>query len=53
MNYLRLLLAAAFAFSLAGCTPPDDHYPVSGEECKADDPVLDMDASDLNCLPPA
>lgn len=43
-----------FAICLAllaagGCTDPD-HYPVSGQECSPQDPVLELDAND--CTPP-
>ncbi len=33
---------------LAGCED-DGKYPVSGEDCSAEDPVLTLDASD--CMP--
>ena len=49
-----LLFVALFATAtVAGCTPPEDQYPISGEECTAEDPVKDLDASDLNCIPAA
>lgn len=34
---------------VAGCSDPD-HYPISGQACSPEDPVLDLDASD--CAPP-
>ncbi|WP_269204295.1 hypothetical protein [Roseovarius gahaiensis] len=37
---------------LAGCEY-DNTYPVSGEECAPGDPVQDMDAAELDCVPPA
>ncbi|WP_175498571.1 hypothetical protein [Sulfitobacter marinus] len=42
LTVIVLLLGAA------GCTDLD-HYPISGQECSADDPVLDLDAND--CAP--
>lgn len=41
----KILVAFATATLLVGCTPPD-RYPISGEECSADDPVHDIDAND-------
>ena len=48
----RLMQFALFAttFALIGCTEPG-HYPVTGEECGPNDPVLDMDAADCQPLP--
>ncbi len=43
-----LILAAILA--LSACTDPK-HYPISGEECGPDDPVLDLDASIADCTP--
>ncbi|MFD1158105.1 hypothetical protein [Roseovarius aestuarii] len=43
-----IILVAAFA--LAACENPQ-RYPVSGEECGAEDPVLDVDASMADCMP--
>ncbi|MGO4915362.1 hypothetical protein [Pseudogemmobacter sp. W21_MBD1_M6] len=45
-----LWLVLAFSIlSLAGCAT-NGTYPVSGEVCRPDDPVKQLDASD--CLPP-
>lgn len=44
------LAALALSLLLFGCAEPG-HYPISGEECTAADPVLDLDAAD--CTPPA
>ncbi|MEO1638309.1 MAG: hypothetical protein AAFU41_03555 [Pseudomonadota bacterium] len=46
LSYLAIIMILA---AVAGCTDPD-HYPISGQECSPDDPVLDMDAAD--CMPP-
>ncbi len=43
----RLLLVASL-FLLTACGD-EDHYPISGEECRQGDPVQDMDASDFDC----
>lgn len=48
-----LILALGLSFAVSACTPPENEYPISGEECSADDPVLDLDSSDLSCVPPA
>lgn len=47
----KVLPFAALALSLLllGCVE-SGQYPVSGEECTASDPVLDLDATD--CTPP-
>jgi hypothetical protein len=39
------IIAVIAAFSLQACTE-EGVYPVTGEECSEDDPVLDMDAAD-------
>ncbi len=48
----KLLTPTALALSLLllGCTEPG-HYPISGEECTATDPVLDV--SDCTTVPGA
>lgn len=48
-----VILALGLSFAVGACTPPEDEYPISGEECTAEDAVLDIDSSDLNCVPPA
>ena len=48
MKFASLLLMFVVLLGAAGCTDPG-RYPISGEECKPDDPVLDLDAND--CLP--
>ncbi|MDX8354947.1 hypothetical protein [Cognatiyoonia sp. IB215182] len=45
---MRLGLIAAL-FLIAGCAETD-RYPISGEECGPDDPVLTLDAA--NCTVP-
>lgn len=42
------LLIAATIFVVSGCTQPES-YPVSGEECGPNDPVLDMTVP--GCIP--
>ena len=44
------LTALGLALALTGCTAPD-RYPVSGEACAADDPVLELDAGDCTIAP--
>lgn len=44
------LTLAAMILGLAACTE-DQTYPVTGQECHEDDPVLSLDAVD--CTPPA
>ena len=46
----KLLLVFATLLALTACGDPD-HYPVSGEECGPDDPVLDLDTSVADCTP--
>ena len=45
MTKLTTLVFLGVFAVLAGCTEPD-HYPISGQECGPDDPVLDLDAND-------
>lgn len=45
-SFSMLLLALL----LAACAD-ETHYPVSGEECTAEDPVKDVDASVVDCAP--
>ncbi len=49
MAVWRGLIAAGITVFLAGCEA-DGKYPLSGEECRADDPVQTLDTSD--CIPP-
>ncbi|MGB8812621.1 MAG: hypothetical protein WCC57_05495 [Paracoccaceae bacterium] len=44
------LLVFAMMFAVAGCADPG-RYPVSGEECGPNDPVLDMSAPDCGTVP--
>ncbi|WP_299842950.1 hypothetical protein [uncultured Roseovarius sp.] len=46
----KLILVLAAALALSACTDPKT-YPISGEECGPEDPVLDVDASMANCTP--
>lgn len=51
MTPVRIIILA-FLFLpllLAACTEPGT-YPISGEECGPDDPVLELDASDCPSL---
>ena len=51
----KFLTLMVFAFSvsfLAGCAD-ETHYPVSGEECTAEDPVQTIDANMADCAPAA
>ncbi|MFG5383301.1 hypothetical protein ACEWPN_19260 [Yoonia sp. R2-816] len=50
MKHLILTLSIAIAFILAGCAETG-RYPVSGEECGPNDPVLSLDASDCVAVP--
>jgi len=43
------LAALALSLLLAACAE-ENRYPVSGDECKASDPVLGLNAA--NCTPP-
>ena len=46
-----LLLALLATFGLSACVAPEaETYPLSGEECGPEDPVLDLDAAD--CVAP-
>ncbi|UWQ82088.1 hypothetical protein [Leisingera caerulea] len=47
MTLVRLIMLALMSLPLllAACNEPGT-YPVSGEECGPDDPVLELDASD-------
>ncbi|WP_197087207.1 hypothetical protein [Pseudorhodobacter wandonensis] len=47
MKTIFVTVACAL-FALSGCTT-SGHYPISGEECTSNDPVLKLDAND--CLP--
>lgn len=46
----RLFLVLVSTLALTACETPD-HYPVSGQECGPEDPVLDVDASMADCMP--
>ena len=50
---LLLLIALLAAGLITGCATPEDEYPFSGEVCGPEDPVLDIDSSDLDCVPAA
>ena len=46
----RLQIALAMiVLGIAGCE--DGHYPISGERCTPDDPVLTLDARDCSVVP--
>lgn len=50
MRPMMTLLTLFAALALAGCVEPeDDTYPLSGEQCTAEDPVQDFGATD--CTP--
>jgi len=42
-----------FAILLLAACAEEGRYPVSGEECGPDDPVLSLDASDCTIATPA
>ena len=46
----KLALFLASMVVLSACTDPKQ-YPVSGQECGPEDPVLDLDASIADCTP--
>ncbi len=46
MKYLPIVAL----LMIASCAP-EGQYPVSGEECGPDDPVLTLDASDCDVVP--
>lgn len=48
-SLLPSLIVALFALAACDTTEPQT-YPLSGETCSADDPVLDLDAGD--CVVP-
>lgn len=45
MNRLFQTALLAILLAVAGCTEPDT-YPLTGEECGPQDPVLDLGAAD-------
>ncbi|SLN66305.1 hypothetical protein PEL8287_03659 [Roseovarius litorisediminis] len=49
-KFLKLLLTLS-AIAFLGACADEKHYPISGEECSADDPVQDLDASIADCTP--
>lgn len=49
---LRVLLLLLTPLVLTACVE-ENRYPVTNEECTADDPVLELDASDCAALPAA
>lgn len=49
MKRIFLLVMCIALSGLAGCDDPD-RYPISGQECSPDDPVMDLDPS--GCTPP-
>ncbi len=49
-SFSKLLLVFVAIFALSACTEPET-YPISGEECGPEDPVLDVDASMADCAP--
>ena len=44
----RLVFCLAALLALAACADPK-HYPISGEACGPEDPVLDVDATMGSC----
>lgn len=51
MRFSLLLLAMFAGLGIAACTPEENTYPLTGEECGPEDPVQDFGGTD--CLPPA
>jgi hypothetical protein len=47
---VKMVLTLTAALFLAACAN-EDRYPVSGEECTAEDPVKDIDSSMVDCVP--
>lgn len=50
MKRIVQILMISMTLVMAGCAEPG-RYPVTGEECKPDDPVKDLSAPD--CIVPA
>lgn len=50
LNFLRLFLVGFAVLFLAACVQ-EGTYPVSGDECTAEDPVKEIDAADFDCVP--
>ncbi|MEB8386518.1 hypothetical protein OO012_04690 [Rhodobacteraceae bacterium KMM 6894] len=48
MKSIATLAAVLMLTVVGGCTDPD-HYPISGQECGPNDPVLDVAVAD--CAP--
>lgn len=46
MRHLVIIVLSIPVLLVSGCSDTS-HYPVSGEECGPDDPVMDLTASDL------
>jgi hypothetical protein len=49
MKRLVQIALIAVSLGLTGCAEPG-YYPLSGEECQPNDPVMDLDASDCAVL---
>ncbi|WP_299725521.1 hypothetical protein [uncultured Tateyamaria sp.] len=49
MKPVLYCLGLLAVLALSACEPPD-RYPVSGEQCGPEDPVLDLSVDD--CTPP-
>lgn len=50
MGVFKVLIATALLVLLAACEDEVlETYPLSGETCSADDPVLDLDP--IDCIP--
>ncbi|MHA7849805.1 hypothetical protein [Roseovarius sp.] len=47
---MKVFLTLAAALFLTACVN-EDRYPVSGEECTAEDPVKQIDSSMTDCVP--
>lgn len=50
MNRLFQIVMISMTLGVVGCAEPG-RYPITGEECKPDDPVKDLSAPD--CIVPA
>jgi len=51
-SFSRLALFLVAVVMLSACEDPN-RYPVTGEECSADDPVKTIDGSIDSCVPAA
>lgn len=51
MNKLVVMLGLFMSFGFLAACADQNEYPITGEECGPDDPVKDLDATDVDCLP--